>query len=331
MEPAFFIILVVILGLFFDYTNGFHDSANVVSTVIASGALRPTIAILLAAILNTLGATQTSKVAQTISTGLIDSEVASQTLIFSALIGAIVWNILTARWGIPSSSSYALIGGLIGVVLVTKGAQFVLWKGVLFKVILPMFLSPFIGFFIAFFFMKILYFSIQKTKWKSPLFLHLQIVSASVVALAHGFNDAQKSMAIITMGLFAAGAISSTQIPFWVILACAITMGLGTTLGGYRIIHTVGYKITKIRPLQGFAAETSASIVLLSAAFLGMPISSTHMIVGSITGVGTARRLQAVEWLIAHKLAIAWIVTMPAAGVIASAAYFFGKMLMTLF
>lgn len=316
------IVLIIILGLLFDYTNGFHDSANVVSTVIATGAMRPFAAIGLASLLNAIGATQTSKVAETITSGLIVTSASTQVLILAALIGAIIWNIFTARLGLPSSSSYALVGGLLGVAVMFKGTGSVLWHGVLYKVVIPMVLSPFIGFGIAYLLMKLLYKFTHHTKRNSAFFKHVQIFSAGLVALAHGFNDAQKSMAMITLGLFSAGLLSAPHIPLWVILSCAVVMGLGTAWGGYRIIHTVGFRLTKIEPMQGFAAETSASIVILSAGFLGMPISSTQMIVGSVTGVGTAKRLKAVEWLVANKLIITWIVTMPAAGFLAALSYY---------
>lgn len=321
MDPFYIILIIVILGLVFDYTNGFHDSANVVSTVIATGALKPVTAIAIAACLNTIGATQISRVAETITTGLIDPQASSQLLILAAIIGAIVWNVFTAQIGIPSSSSYALVGGLVGVALIHTGAHTVIWNGVLYKVVIPMVISPFIGFTIAFCLMKILYKYVHAKNHEHAFFRHLQIASSSLVALAHGFTDAQKSMAVITLGLFASKAIATPHIPFWVILACAITMGLGTAWGGYRVIHTVGFKITNIEPMQGFAAETSASIVILSAGFLGMPISSTHMIVGSITGVGTAKKFKAVQWMLANKMIIAWVLTMPAAGLVASLAY----------
>ena len=317
-------ILIVCLGLLFDYTNGFHDAANVVSTVIATRVLAPLTAIILAGILNTVGATQISGVAQTISTGLVESEAASQLMILSALLGAIGWNFLTWYFGIPSSSTYALVGGLIGAALIGKGPGVVLWNGLIMKVVIPMVLSPLAGFILAFFVMKLLQLYTKKraAKGNSPLFRHLQIGSASVVALAHGLNDAQKSMGIITLGLFAANLVPTTVIPIWVILSCALVMGLGTAFGGWRIIRTVGFEITKIAPVQGFAAEATASCVILVASFLGMPVSSTHMIVGSVTGVGAAKGAKAVKWLTAKKLTLAWILTLPGAALVSGLFYF---------
>ncbi len=314
-----FIFLIVILGLIFDYTNGFHDAANVVSTVIATKVLRPLTAILMAGVFNTLGATQISGVAQTITTGLVEATAATQQLVLCAVIGAIVWNLLTWYCGIPSSSSYALVGGLVGAALVKQGASIIIWGGVLYKVVIPMVISPLVGFCLAFIIMRLLLKYVKNRNHK--LFRHFQIGSASIVALSHGLNDAQKSMGIITLGLFSAGLIGVPHIPLWVILACALVMGLGTASGGFRIIRTMGYEITHLEPIHGFAAETSASIVILGASFMGMPISSTHMIVGSITGVGSARGSKAVKWETAKKLVIAWILTLPGAGLVSAFVY----------
>ena len=315
MEIVFF---TVILGLLFDYTNGFHDAANVVSTPIATKALRPLTAIVMASIFNFFGATQISGVAHTITTGIVEAEFASQLMVLAAVVGAIFWNFFTWYFGIPSSSSYALVGGIVGAAFMEGGLKIVLWKSLLYKVILPMFFSPFIGFFIALGIMRLLLrFSSQKTS----LFKYLQIGTAGGVALAHGLNDAQKSMGIITLGLFAAGAIHTHHIPLWVILSCAVMMGLGTATGGFRIIQTMGFEITELKPVQGFAAEASASLVILVASFLGMPLSSTHIIVGGITGVGAARGSRFVQWKTTKKLVWAWIMTIPGAA-LASAAVF---------
>lgn len=316
-------ILIVILGLLFDYTNGFHDAANVVSTVIATRVLTPLVAIAMASVLNMLGAIQISGVAKTITTGLVDLQSATQLTVLCALVGAIFWNFLTWYFGIPSSSSYALIGGLIGASWMHEGVGVILWGGVLNKVIIPMILSPIIGFGIGFLVLRGLN-SLMKFpffKHKQKMFAHLQIGSASLVSLSHGLNDAQKSMGIITLGLYAGGVIAHPFIPLWVIASCAIVIGLGTASGGFRIIRTVGFEITKLQPLQGFAAETSASFVILAASFFGMPISSTHMIVGSVTGVGRARGPSKVRWAVGKKMAYAWICTLPGAGLAAALAY----------
>jgi PiT family inorganic phosphate transporter len=317
------ILWVVILGLVFDYTNGFHDAANVVSTVIATRVLRPLTAIILAAILNTLGATQISGVAQTIASGLVQVQYTTQTIVLAALIGAILWNIVTWLMGIPSSSSYALVGGLVGAVLFSGGSKMILWNGVIYKVIIPMVLSPVIGFFLGYLLMKGISALLKFPKIRSnvKIFNKLQILSASLVAIAHGLNDAQKSMGIITLGLFAGGYLAHPVIPLWVILTCALMMGLGTASGGFRIIRTVGFGITKLEPFHGFAAETSASCVILAASFLGMPVSSTHMIVGSITGVGSAKRPARVQWETAQKVIFAWILTLPGAALVSGLSY----------
>lgn len=320
MTPIDLVILIVILGLLFDYTNGFHDAANVVSTVIATRVLAPLSAIVLASFLNMLGATQISGVAKTITTGLVELHSATQITVLCALAGAIVWNFVTWYLGIPSSSSYALIGGLIGASWVHEGVTSILWKGLTYKVIIPMILSPIAGFFLGYIVLKGLN-SLMKLRFfrkRESMFAHLQIASASLVALSHGLNDAQKSMGIITLGLFAGGIIASPTIPFWVIGACAIVMGLGTAFGGFRIIRTVGFEITKLQPLQGFAAESSASCVILAASFLGMPISSTQMIVGSVTGVGMAKGASKVKWSTGKKMAIAWILTLPGSALISA-------------
>lgn len=317
------IFTIVILALFFDYTNGFHDAANVVSTVIATGVLAPLSAIVMGAVLNFIGATQISGVAQTIATGLVQADDASQIVVLASLIGAIIWNLATWYLGLPSSSSYALIGGLIGAFWMHKGFEAILWKGVIGKVLIPMIVSPIIGFLLGLAVMKGLYAYLRRrpSAHDHAIFRHLQIGSACFVALAHGLNDAQKSMGIITLGLFAGGYVATTQIPLWVILCCAVMMGLGTASGGFRIIRTMAFSITKIEPVQGFAAETSASCVILTASFLGMPVSSTQMIAGSITGVGTAKSRSAVTWGVPRKMMLAWILTLPGAGLLGALVY----------
>jgi inorganic phosphate transporter, PiT family len=313
------IIAIVLLGLLFDYTNGFHDAANVVATVIATRVLAPLSAIVMASLLNFLGATQISGVAQTIATGLVEIDAATQLVILAAVIAAILWNLLTWYFGIPSSSSYALIGGLVGAAWKHAGMASILWDGLFNKVVIPMFFTPVIGFGLSFLLMRALY--KYHADHERKIFRHLQIGSACFIALAHGLNDAQKSMGIITLGLFTAGYLTSTAIPTWVIFACALVMALGTATGGFRIINTLAFKITHLAPIQGFAAETSASFVILAASFLGMPVSSTHMITGSIAGVGAAKHFEAVEWKTPKKLICAWVVTLPGAALVGAIAY----------
>ncbi len=301
------VIAIVILGLLFDFTNGFHDAANVVATPIATKIVRPVVALLIATAFNFVGATQISGVAQTITTGLVTSQDTSQLMVLSAVAGAIFWNLVTWFFGIPSSSSYALVGGLVGAAMV-QGSGIVLWSNLCLKVILPMILSPMVGYAIAFFTMRAL---LKVKSQNHPIFRYLQLGSASFLALSHGLNDAQKSMAIITLGLFSANIVPTTHIPLWVVAGCAIMMALGTASGGFRIIRTVGYEITHLKPIQGFGAEASASVVILAASFLGMPLSSTHIITGSITGVGSAKGVRSVKWITAKKIVFAWILTLP--------------------
>jgi PiT family inorganic phosphate transporter len=319
------IILIVILGLVFDYTNGFHDAANVVSTVIATGVLAPLSATVMAGVLNFIGATQISGVAQTIATGLVEAQNTSQLTVLAAVIGAISWNLITWYIGIPSSSSYALIGGLIGASWIHHGSDAIIWDGLILKVILPMFATPLLTFAIAFVLMKGLYLYLRNKgeTHGQGLFRHLQIGSACFVALSHGLNDAQKSMGIITLGLFSGGYLTTPSIPLWVIISCAIMMGLGTASGGFRIIKTMAFSITKIEPAQGFAAEISASAVILGASFLGMPISSTQTLAGSITGAGTAKSLAAVSWRVPQTMVFTWLITLPCAALAGTLAYLF--------
>lgn len=317
------VLLTIFLGLLFDYTNGFHDAANVVSTVIATKVLRPLSAILMASCLNFLGATQISGVAQTIAQGLVEASSTVEEVVVASLIGAILWNFLTWYKGIPSSSSYALIGGLLGAAWAQGGKEQIFWDGVLYKVLLPMVASPILGFFLGWGFMKGVFFLVTKRPDAANrrIFRHLQIVSAAFVALSHGMNDAQKSMGILTLGLFSAKWIATPEIPLWVILSCALVMGLGTASGGFRIIKTMGFSITKMEPMQGFAAESTSSLIILGASMFGMPVSSTHVIAGGITGVGTAKSPRAVSWEVPQKLALAWIWTLPGSALLSVVSY----------
>jgi PiT family inorganic phosphate transporter len=320
MDPFHFALMIVILGLIFDYTNGFHDAANVVSTVIATRVLAPAAAIVLAAVLNTLGATQVSAVAKTITTGIVDPSTIGQGAMLAAIASAILWNCLTWLFGLPSSSTYALIGALIGA----SWHGVIFWQGLITKVVIPMVLSPILGLFLAFIAMK----GIQRI---TPLlkgngkkiFGHLQIGSASIIALSHGLNDAQKSMGLITLGLYSLGFVSTTSIPLWVVVSCAIVMGLGTATGGMRIIKTVGFSITKLETSQGFTAEMCSSLVILIASLLGMPISSTHLIVGSIAGVGSASKGGSIKWVVLKRIAFAWLFTLPGSAIIAYLLFLF--------
>jgi inorganic phosphate transporter, PiT family len=313
------VVLVIVFGLIFDFTNGFHDAANVVATPIATKVIRPAFAILMASIFNLLGATQISGVAQTIATGLVEVHDATELMVLSAVIGAIVWNLITWYFGLPSSSSYALIGGLLGAAWLSGGVKTVLWKGVVYKVLIPMVISPILGGLIACGLMALLL-KLSKKEWR--FYRHLQLGSSAVVALSHGLNDAQKSMGIITLGLFSAGIIHTPHIPLWVIGACAVVMALGTASGGFRIIQTMGFEITKLNPSDGFIAEFSSSLIILCASFLGVPLSSTHIIAGSITGVGSARGVKQVRWKTTHKMIFAWILTLPGAALVSTLIFY---------
>ncbi|MEG1478120.1 MAG: inorganic phosphate transporter [Clostridiales bacterium] len=308
------LIIVVLAALLFEFINGFHDTANAIATSVYTRALTAKQAILLAATMNFVGALVSEKVAMTITHGLISVEV-EQYVILAALLGAILWNLITWYLGIPSSSSHALIGSLLGATIVhTMSLQYVKWDGVLSKVILPLLSSPLIGFFIGFLVMKLL-FNLLKD-WRpakaNKVFSKLQIISAAVVSYSHGNNDAQKTMGIITLALITGGMISpSDGIPMWVKIACAVMIALGTSVGGWRIMSTVGSKVTKLEPPSGFAAQTTAALVIEAASFIGAPVSTTQVITTSIMGVGSAKRFSSVKWGIAQNIIIAWFVTLP--------------------
>ncbi len=344
-------VLVIIFALAFDYINGFHDTANAIATVVSTRVLSPRNAIAMAAVLNFLGAIVSTGVAKTISSGLIQTNAVTQTVILAGLVGAIAWNLFTWYYGIPSSSSHALIGGVCGAVLAHAGGSALIWYqapkpgdwqpgGLLYKVIIPIFVSPAGAFLVGFVVMTIIYILFAKAhpgtvgQW----FRGLQIASSACMAAMHGSNDAQKSMGIITMALTAyevqkhrlqhgaAAALPShlekPEVETWVMLACAIAMALGTSAGGWRIIKTMGHKIIKLEPVQGFAAEMAASIIILLADLFKAPISTTHTISGSIFGVGAAKRLSAVRWQVAEQMIVAWILTLPASGIVAALCYY---------
>jgi PiT family inorganic phosphate transporter len=318
------ILIILIAALGFDYINGFHDTANAIATVISTRVLSPTAAILMAATLNIAGALVATNVASTIAKGIVDPTKATETLVLAAIIGAICWNIITWLYGIPSSSSHALVGGLIGAAMAKAGPSIVIWKGLLNKVVYPLIGSPLVGFLVAFAIMSlitILFAHVNAGK-AGNTFRKLQLVSSALMAFSHGQNDAQKSMGIITLALFTNHLITKAEVPLWVKLACACAMGLGTAAGGWRIIKTLGHKIIRLDPVHGFAAETSGAVVILAASHYGMPISTTHAITASIFGVGASKRLSAVRWQVARSVVIAWVVTIPAGAVMGAVAYF---------
>ena len=322
------LILLVVLGLavLFDYINGFHDTANAIATSVSTRALKPEHAILMSATANFVGALTGTAVAKTIASGLATTPdgTPGQVIVAAALIGAIAWNLLTWRLGIPSSSSHALIGGLLGAVIVSVGTGAIIVDGVLGKVLLPLVVSPIAGITIGFLFMVVLLnvFKRAHPRRMNDTFRKLQVLSAGYMAFSHGSNDAQKTMGIMTLALFTAGAIPNDDVPLWVILFAATAISLGTAAGGWRIIKTMGQRVVKLDPVHGFAAETTAATIIFVASHLGMPVSTTHVISSAIMGVGSSDRLSAVRWGVAGNIIIAWILTIPASGLTAAIAYF---------
>jgi len=312
------LIAVIIAALFFDFTNGFHDAANAVATSISTRAVPPNVALAAAAVLNVVGALVSTHVAATLAKGIVDPAVVTQPVMLGGLVGAIAWNLLTWWWALPSSSSHCLIGGVAGAVLATSGAESVLWKGILDKVLIPTLIAPLVGFVVGIALMvAILWiFRLANPGRLMRRFRVAQLLSASVMAFSHGSNDAQKTMGVITLALFAGGHLTALEVPLWVKLASALVIGLGTYSGGRRIIRTLGMRLVKLTPAHGFAAETAASSVLLTTAYLGFPISTTHVITTSVMGVGATERLSAVKWGLSLDIFAAWIVTLPAAGLV---------------
>jgi PiT family inorganic phosphate transporter len=323
MDLSLIVIVVVMTALAFDFTNGFHDTANAMATSIATGALRPKVAVLLAGALNLVGAFLSVEVAKTISSGLVDETRISPVVIFAGLVGAILWNLLTWLLGLPSSSSHALFGGLIGATLVAAGTGAVNFGAVLTKVILPALISPLLAGVVALIATYLAYRITQRAHDATTKkgFKVGQIVSASMVALAHGTNDAQKTMGIITLTLITAGALApNSGPPFWVIASAGLAIALGTYMGGWRIIQTLGKRVSDIQTPQGFAAETSAATVILASSHLGFALSTTQVATGAIFGAGAGRRLASVQWGVAGQMALAWLFTLPAAAIVGAVA-----------
>ena len=308
------LIMVIAFALVFEFINGFHDTANAIATAVYTKALTPGRAIALAAFMNLIGAMASEKVAGTISKGLVDIQL-EQYVILAALIGAIIWNLFTWWMGIPSSSSHALIGSLVGAVIVyTMSTEHIIWTGVLTKVIIPLFTSPLLGLLIGFLGMKVIYKAFAK--WSQShvnrVFIKLQVISSAVVAFSHGNNAAQKTMGIITLALVTGGLVGADAgVPLWVKISCAVVMAAGTSVGGWKVMKTMGAGVTKINPASGFVAQTSSAIVIELMTFLGAPVSTTQVITTSIMGVGSARRKSAVKWGVAGNIFTAWIVTLP--------------------
>ena len=317
------IVVVVVAALVFDFTNGFHDTANAMATSIATGALRPKLAVLIAGVMNLAGVFVSVQVAKTISSGLVDETRITPVVIFAGLVGAILWNLLTWLFGLPSSSSHALFGGLIGATWVAAGADAIQFGSLFSKVLLPAALSPIIAGVVALT-ATFLAYRITARAARGPVsrgFRIGQIVSASMVALAHGTNDAQKTMGVITLALITTGALSpDAGPPLWVILTAGLSIALGTYIGGWRIIRTLGRRVAEIQTTQGFAAEVSSAAVILASSHLGFALSTTQVATGSIFGAGAGRRLASVRWGVAGQMALAWLVTLPAAAAVGAAA-----------
>ncbi|PLP59032.1 anion permease [Mesorhizobium loti] len=327
MDPTIaFPILVALIGvaLFFDFLNGLHDAANSIATIVSTRVLRPQYAVLWAAFFNFIAFTVFGlHVAETIGKGIVDADIVTPGVIFAALTGAIVWNIVTWLAGIPSSSSHALIGGLVGAGLAKTGFSAIVWSGLL-KTVAAIVLSPLTGFVLALLLVLIVSWAcVRQTPFAvDSSFRVLQFFSASLYSLGHGGNDAQKTMGIIAVLLYSQGMLGDTfYVPFWVVITCQSALAIGTLFGGWRIVHTMGSKITRLNPMQGFCAETGGAITLFAATWLGVPVSTTHTITGAIIGVGAARRVSAVRWGIAGNIVVAWVVTLPATAAIAALTY----------
>jgi len=318
------LVIVIAVGLAFDFTNGFHDTANYVATWVGTRALSPRMAVVVSAAANLAGAFVTTAVAKTVGKGIIDTGLANEKTVLAALFGAIVWNLLTWRLGLPSSSTHALIGGLVGAALVQSGSKGVEWSGIWHKVIVPGAVSPVIGFAGAFVLLVVLYrlFHRLTPGIANRGFRTGQLFSGTWVAFTHGANDAQKTMAVIALALYEHGSISSFYIPTWVKVAAGLTIGAGTYAGGWRIIRTLGQRVYGMQPEHGFAAQIAAGSTLYAGTRLGFPISTTHVVSGSVMGAGATRGLSAVRWGVAGNIVVAWLLTIPAAALVSAALYY---------
>lgn len=321
-EPMWLIWVVVPFALIFDFTNGWNDAANSIATVVGTRVLTPLQAVSLAAVLNVAGAFFSKAVAQTIGKGLIDPLQVNQMLVLATLTAGIAWNVIMTLAGLPISASHALIGGMVGAA-VAKGGWQIIYAGGIYTVLLAMLLSPILGLGLGWFVMKLinLLFRNQAPGAVNKWFKRLQLVSVAFVSFSHGSGDAQKVMGIITLALFAGGHIAEFAVPTWVIIASAAAMGLGTLSGGWGVIKTMGMRMLRLQPVHGFAAETAAASFLTIAAHVGIPVSSTHTITGSIIGVGLARRAGAVRWGVANKIVYAWVLTLPGCALVAWLVY----------
>ena len=329
MLDHYLVWAVVFLALAFDYINGFHDTANAIATSVSTREINPKTAVMMTAVLNFLGAMISTGVAKTIGGDLVmDAKMIDSGVICAALIGAIAWNLLTWWWGIPSSSSHALIGGVIGAVGFSVGFDALNEAGII-KIFLSLVISPIIAMVGGFIIMKVLLLLFGRF---SPIALNdrfrtMQVLSATLMAFSHGSNDAQKAMGIITLTLLSGGYIDTLDVPTWVKISCAMAMALGTAAGGWRIISTMGNKIFKMETINGFAADLNSAITIFTATFLHLPVSTTHVVSGSIMGVGSSKRVKAVNWGVARSMVMAWFVTIPLSGLVAACTYWIGSVI----
>lgn len=325
-EVPLLLVLIVAIALVFDYTNGAHDSANAIATVVSTKVLSPKVAVSMAALMNMIGALLGTEVAATVGQGILHADMisGSQVLVLAALLGAIFWNILTWYFGLPSSSSHALIGGLIGAAVAYQGWQAPNYATIGEKVLLPLVMSPLAGFVGGYLLMLLLAWLTYsyRPRTMNLLFRRLQVLSAMFMAMSHGNNDAQKTMGIITLALFLFHLIPAFEVPLWVKLSCALAMTLGTATGGWKIIKTMGHKVFKMEPIHGFCAETSASLAIMSASLAGAPISTTHVISAAIMGVGSSKRFSLVRWGVAGQMVVAWVLTLPAAALVGGLCFY---------
>ncbi|MBI4653660.1 MAG: inorganic phosphate transporter [Nitrospirae bacterium] len=316
------IILIIVLAILFDISNGWNDSANAIATVVSTRVLTPTKAVLLAAGMNVLGAFSTTAVAKTIGTGIVDPKAVTAVVVAAALSAGFTWNTAMTKLGMPVSASHALIGGLIGASVSYGGIEILNITG-LMTIFSALLISPILGIMLGFSLMKVILkiFGTLPAGTINKYFGKLQLLSSGFMAFSHGSNDAQKVMGIITLSLVSAGVLHSVDVPFWVILICALAMGLGTAIGGWKVIKTMGVHMLKLEPVHGFAAETSATAVILGASQFGLPVSTTHVIATAIMGVGATKRLSAVRWGIAGKIVLAWVFTLPVCALLAWGIY----------
>jgi inorganic phosphate transporter, PiT family len=320
-SPIIYLMIIVFLALAFDFINGFHDCANAIATTVSTRAMTLRQAVVMSAVLNFLGAFMSVAVAKTIGNGLVNPAHITSEVIIAALLGAIIWNLFTWLMAIPSSSSHALIGGLLGASIAFSGSFVIVdWANFFWKVALWIFLSPAIGFAVGYILMTFMNFLLRKTRpaTVTALFSKLQIVSAMAMALNHGGNDAQKAMGIITMALVSSGMIAKFDVPTWVKICCALAMAMGTAVGGKKIIKTMGTNMAKLAPVNGFAAQTGAAAIIFTATMFHAPVSTTQIISTSIMGVAASKRITAVKWSLAKDIVIAWVITIPLCGIISA-------------